>query len=44
MMLTDKFSEALALAIEAHDGQYRKGTRTPDISHPMAVSSIALEF
>lgn len=44
MMLTDKFSEALALAIEAHDGQYRKGTQTPYISHPMAVASIALEF
>ena len=44
MILTDKFSEALALAIEAHDGQYRKGTRTPYISHPMAVAAIALEF
>lgn len=44
MMLTDKFSEALALAIEVHDGQYRKSTQIPYISHPMAVASIALEF
>lgn len=44
MMLTDKFSEALALAIEAHDGQYRKETKIPYISHPMAVAAISLEF
>ncbi len=25
-MLTDKIAQALALAVEAHDGQKRKGT------------------
>lgn len=39
-----KLSPALALAIEAHNGQVRKSTRIPYISHPMAVASIALEF
>ena len=26
-MLTDRIAQALALAVEAHDGQRRKGTR-----------------
>ena len=34
-MITDRFAKALHLAIEAHDGQLRKGTTTPYISHPM---------
>jgi (p)ppGpp synthase/HD superfamily hydrolase len=42
-MLTDKISKALALAVDAHDGQKRKGTAIPYIAHPMAVASIALE-
>lgn len=42
-MATDRISQALALAIEAHDGQKRKGNDIPYISHPMAVASIALE-
>ena len=42
-MITDRFAKALHLAIEAHDGQLRKGTTTPYISHPIAVASIALE-
>jgi GTP pyrophosphokinase len=42
-MLTDKIAKALALAVEAHDGQKRKGTAIPYIAHPMAVASIALE-
>jgi (p)ppGpp synthase/HD superfamily hydrolase len=32
------------LAIEAHDGGFRKGTTIPYISHPLAVASIALEY
>jgi (p)ppGpp synthase/HD superfamily hydrolase len=43
-MLTDRISQALALAVEAHDGQKRKGTAIPYIAHPMAVASIALEY
>lgn len=42
-MLTDRIAEALALAVKAHKGQYRKGTTIPYISHPMAVAAIALE-
>ncbi len=42
-MLTDRIAQALALAVEAHDGQKRKGTAIPYIAHPMAVASIALE-
>lgn len=42
-MLTDKISQALAVAVEAHDGQKRKGTSIPYIAHPMGVASIALE-
>ncbi len=42
-MLTDRIAQALALAVEAHTGQTRKGTATPYIAHPMGVASIALE-
>ena len=43
-MQLNKLSPALALAIEAHQGQIRKSTQIPFISHPLAVASIALEF
>lgn len=43
MKLTLRLGQALTLAIEAHDGQVRKGTSIPYISHPIAVASIALE-
>lgn len=42
-MLTERIAQALALAVEAHDGQKRKGTQIPYIAHPMGVASIALE-
>lgn len=42
-MLTEKIAKALALAVEAHDGQKRKGTSIPYIAHPMGVASIALD-
>jgi (p)ppGpp synthase/HD superfamily hydrolase len=42
-MLTEKIAQALALAVEAHDGQKRKGTSIPYIAHPMGVASIALD-
>jgi (p)ppGpp synthase/HD superfamily hydrolase len=42
-MLTERIAQALALAVEAHDGQKRKGTTIPYIAHPMGVASIALE-
>jgi (p)ppGpp synthase/HD superfamily hydrolase len=43
-MLTQRLGQALALAVQAHDGQMRKGTVIPYIAHPMGVASIALEF
>ena len=43
MKLTPRLGQALTLAIEAHEGQMRKGTNIPYISHPIAVASIALE-
>jgi (p)ppGpp synthase/HD superfamily hydrolase len=43
-MQMSKLSNALALAVQAHEGQVRKSTSIPYISHPMAVSAIALEF
>jgi GTP pyrophosphokinase len=42
-MLTDKIASALALAVEAHNGQKRKGTCIPYVAHPLAVASISLE-
>ena len=43
-MLTSRFVDALALAIDAHKDQFRKGTAIPYVSHPLAVASIAIEF
>jgi (p)ppGpp synthase/HD superfamily hydrolase len=43
-MPTKRLADALALAIEAHTGQYRKGTTIPYIVHPLGVASIALEY
>lgn len=42
-MLTERIAKALALAVEAHDGQKRKGTNIPYMAHPMGVASIALD-
>lgn len=42
-MLTDRFSEALLFAVQAHDGQTRKGTDIPYVSHPLAVAALVLE-
>lgn len=36
--------DAFAYAAEAHDGQVRKGTDIPYISHPVAVAALVLEF
>jgi (p)ppGpp synthase/HD superfamily hydrolase len=43
-MISSRLSSALALAVQAHDGQMRKGTAIPYIAHPMGVASIALDF
>ena len=39
----NRIEEAIEVAAEAHQGQYRKGTRTPYITHPYAVGFILLE-
>lgn len=42
-MLTERYAEALRLAWLLHNGQLRKGTKIPYVSHLIAVSSISLE-
>lgn len=44
MIHEDRLAAALALAHEAHRTQKRKGTEIPYIAHPMAVSSLVLEY
>ncbi|HYA36028.1 MAG TPA: HD domain-containing protein [Candidatus Binataceae bacterium] len=41
--MTDRFSEALVYAHEAHRSQFRKSTTIPYISHLMSVASLVLE-
>jgi (p)ppGpp synthase/HD superfamily hydrolase len=43
MTLSARFRQALVYATEQHDGQHRKGSRTPYIAHPLAVASLVLE-
>lgn len=42
-MLTHRYADAMQLAWRLHDGQLRKGTSIPYLSHLIGVSSIALE-
>ena len=42
-MKKSKLTQAFALAAHAHEGQFRKGTKTPYISHPMVVAGIVAE-
>jgi (p)ppGpp synthase/HD superfamily hydrolase len=44
MTISHRLADALALAVEAHDGQVRKGTQIRYISHPLAVASLVLEY
>ncbi|MDE2238070.1 MAG: bifunctional (p)ppGpp synthetase/guanosine-3',5'-bis(diphosphate) 3'-pyrophosphohydrolase [Elusimicrobia bacterium] len=41
--LTGKLAKAFRFALAAHEGQTRKGTNVPYLSHPMAVASLVLE-
>lgn len=43
LMLTERYADALQVAWRLHDGQLRKGTSIPYVSHLIAVSGIALE-
>jgi (p)ppGpp synthase/HD superfamily hydrolase len=42
-MLTNRYDDAFRYARDLHDGQTRKGTAIPYISHLMTVSAIVLE-
>lgn len=42
-MLTERFQEALRYAADAHQGQTRKGTPVPYLSHLLGVASIVLD-
>lgn len=42
--ITTRFAAALSLAVEAHGGQYRKGSQIPYIAHPLAVASLVLRY
>ena len=42
-MLSERFSQAVTYAHELHEGQVRKGTNIPYISHLMAVASLVME-
>jgi (p)ppGpp synthase/HD superfamily hydrolase len=41
--LGPRFEEALLLAVRAHDGQKRKGTEIPYVSHVLSVCALVLE-
>lgn len=43
MLLSDRYAEAVTYAAAAHDGQFRKGTTIPYVSHPIAVSALVIE-
>ena|SRR3989344_6703031 len=43
-MLSELYEKALQFAVKSHAGQTRKGTGAPFVSHPLAVSSIVMEF
>ena len=42
-LLTERFAEALAYAVEVHATQLRKGTDIPYVSHLLGVCSLVLE-
>jgi (p)ppGpp synthase/HD superfamily hydrolase len=44
MTISSRLSDALALAVEAHEGQVRKGTTTSYIAHVMSVAALVLEY
>jgi hypothetical protein len=42
-LLTERFDQAVAYALEAHDKQKRKGTEVPYAAHLLGVASLVLE-
>lgn len=43
-MMSERIRKAVGLAMEAHEGQYRKGTDRPYITHPLAVMRVVEAF
>lgn len=43
-MTSPRYSKALALAARAHEGQVRKGTSIPYITHPVAVAALVAQY
>jgi (p)ppGpp synthase/HD superfamily hydrolase len=41
--LTERFGQALVFAFQLHNPQWRKGSQTPYIAHPLGVASLVLE-
>ena len=42
--MTPRFTQAISLAARAHEGQNRKGTPIPYITHPVAVAGLVAQF
>ncbi len=42
--MTPRYTQAIALAARAHEGQNRKGTPIPYITHPVAVAGLVAQF
>lgn len=42
--MTPRFTRAIALAARAHEGQARKGTPIPYITHPVAVAGLVAQY
>lgn len=43
-MTTPRYTDALILAARAHEGQLRKGTSIPYITHPVAVAGLVAHY
>ncbi len=44
MIYSQKINDAIRVAATAHEGQYRKGSSTPFIAHPIAVALITQKY
>lgn len=44
MLYSPKINDAIRVAASAHEGQYRKGSSTPFIVHPIAVALITQKY
>lgn len=43
-MTSPRYSKAISLAARAHEGQVRKGTAIPYITHPVAVAALVAQY